>query len=228
MKMPIQKTVKLFCGLLFVLSTFAMCSSSGKYWMYVGTYTGKGSQGIYAYRFNPSTGEAIPAGLAAETENPSILAVDPTGHYLYAVNEVDKFQGQPTGGVSVFAIDPASGKLKFLQEVASRGAGPAHLAFDKSGTYLLVANYSGDNVAVFPVSGDGNLGAASAFVQHSGASVNLARQSAPHPHEIQPSPDNRFVLVADLGLDQLLVYRFDANQGTFVSDMRTAGYLGKL
>ena len=130
------------------------------------------------------------------------------------MNELDTFRDEPAGAVSVFAIDRGSGKLKLLQQVSSLGAGPAHLSLDKSARYLLVANYNGGNVAVFPIGDDGRLGRHSAFVQDAGSGVNPERQAGPHAHSIQVTNDNRFAIVADLGLDKLFVYRFDADTGS--------------
>jgi len=182
--------------------------------VYVGTYTGHGSQGIYAYRLDPETGQTTAIGLVAETENPTFLAVHPSGRYLYAVNEVDEFEGKPSGAVSAFSIDRKSGALMLLNRVPSLGKGPAHLSLDQTGKYLLVANYGGGSVAVFPIGDDGRIGTSTAFVQHSGSGANPERQAGPHAHQIIVSPDNRFALVADLGLDEVLVYKFDAKQGT--------------
>ena len=185
---------------------------------YVGTYTDHGSKGIYAYRFDSATGASTSLGLAAESANPSFLAIAPSGKFLYAVNEISKFNGQPTGAVSAFAIQPKTAKLTLLNQVSSRGAGPAHIALDRSGKYALVSNYDAGSVTVFPLLEDGSLGEATAFVQHKGSSVNKERQEGPHAHAAAFSPDNRFVIVADLGLDQLLVYRFNAAAGTLASD----------
>jgi 6-phosphogluconolactonase len=202
-----------FICLLAVLLVAGAEVPAAEYLVYVGTYTGAGSEGIYAFRFDPDTGATRAAGLAAATDNPSFLAVDPNGRFLYAVNEVDSFGSEPTGAVSVFAIDRESGELGLLQQVSSLGAGPAHLSLDRTARYLLVANYNGGNVAVFPIGEDGRLSPHSAFVQGVGSSVNPARQAGPHAHFIQVSNDNRFAIVADLGLDQLLVHRFDASTG---------------
>jgi 6-phosphogluconolactonase len=185
-----------------------------KYLFYVGTYTDHGSKGIYAYRFDSATGESSSLGLAAESTAPSFLAIALSGRFLYAVNETSQFNGQPTGAVSAFAIQPQTAKLTLLNQVPSRGEGPAHIALDRSGKYALVSNYDRGSIAVFPVLPDGRLGDATAFVQHKGSSVNKERQEGPHAHAAAFSPDNRFVIVADLGLDQLLVYRFDAAAGT--------------
>jgi 6-phosphogluconolactonase len=181
---------------------------SSKYLVFVGTYTDKESKGIYAYRFDPVSSQLLPLGLVAETTNPSFLLTDRNARFLYAVNELQKYEGEASGGVSSFIIDHSSGHLSRLNEVPSRGADPCYLSFDKSGHYVLVANYTGGSVAVFPVSKDGSLGAPSAFVQHSGSGPNRERQEGPHAHWIQTSPDNRFALAADLGLDEIVVYRF--------------------
>ena len=186
---------------------------SREYLVYFGTYTGKGSKGIYACRFRPSTGKLTPVELAAETVNPSFLAVDPAQRYLFAANEIGDYRNAKSGSVSSFAIDRRSGKLTPLNTVASRGADPCHLTVDKTGNHVLVANYTGGSVAVLPVKADGMLGEASDFVQHLGSSVNPERQHEPHAHDVVLTPDNRFAVVADLGLDKLLVYRFDLEKG---------------
>jgi 6-phosphogluconolactonase len=194
----------------------APAANQGKYLFYVGTYTEEGSKskGIYAYRYDAATSEIAPLGLAAETTNPSFIAPHPNGRFLYAVNEIGKYKGPNSGGVSAFSIDQATGKLTFLNEVASRGADPCYITVDKTGKYVLVANYTGGSVAVFPILADGELGEASAFLQHTGKGTNPARQEGPHAHSIDLSLDNRFAMVDDLGLDELLVYKFDSAKGS--------------
>jgi len=184
--------------------------------MYVGTYTRAPSKGIYGYRFQGATGAVTPmgtAGLVAETENPSFLAMHPNQRFLYAVNEVSRYEGKDGGTVSAFSIDRATGALTLLNRVSSRGGGPCHLALDRSGKWLFVANYGGGSVAAFPVQADGKVGEGSAFFQHAGASANAARQSGPHAHETVVSPDNRYVLAADLGLDKVFSYKLDPAKG---------------
>jgi 6-phosphogluconolactonase len=184
------------------------------YLVYVGTYTGPTSKGIYAFRFDAGSGKATSLGVVGETTNPSFLTVDRSRTHLYAVNEVGDYQEQKSGGVSAFSIDRETGKLAFLNEVSSRGAGPCYLTLDKTGKYVLVANYDAGNVAVFPVLEDGKLGDASNVIQHTGHGPDAERQEGPHAHEIELSPDNHFAIASDLGLDKLLVYRFDASNGT--------------
>lgn len=191
----------------------------GKYVVYVGTYTAKtASKGIYSYGFDATTGKLTPMGLVAETTNPSFLALHPNGRFLYAVNEVGDYQGQKSGAVSAFAIDPASGKLTLLNQMATRGADPCYVSLDKTGHHVLVANYNGGSVIVFPVLADGRLGEATAFVQHQGHSVNPQRQQGPHAHMIELAPQGNFALTADLGLDELLIYRFDAAKGSLAAN----------
>ncbi|HEY4765303.1 MAG TPA: lactonase family protein [Candidatus Sulfotelmatobacter sp.] len=203
---------------LFVstLLSVAAGEAHGTYIFYVGTYTedGSKSKGIYAYRFDSETGQTMPMGLAAETTNPSFVALHPNGRFLYAVNEVGNYKGPNSGGVSAFSIDRATGKLTFMNEVPSRGADPCYITVDKTGKYVLVANYTGGSIAVFPVLPDGKLGEASAFLQHSGHGVNPERQEKAHAHSIDLSPDNRFAMVDDLGLDELFVYKFDSSNGS--------------
>jgi len=192
----------------------ASAQTNNKYLVYVGTYSQRGSQGIYVYRYDAGTGQMTPLGVAAQTKDPSFLVIHPNRKWLYAVNEGQTYKGQASGGVSAFAIDRATGKLAFLNEVASRGTDPCYIALDRTGKFALVANYSSGSVAVFPVLADGRLGEASAFDQHQGSGPNHARQEGPHAHWIDLSPDNRFALNADLGLDEILVYRFDAAKGS--------------
>jgi 6-phosphogluconolactonase len=189
-------------------------NARGSYLVYVGTYTGPTSKGIYAYRFNAATGQSTSLGLVAETSNPSFLAIDRTRRFLYAVNEISDYQGQKSGGVSAFAIDRKTGKLTFLNEVPSRGTDPCYVTLDKSGEYVLVANYGGGNVAAFPILNEGRLGEAAAFIQHTGRGHDPERQEGPHAHEIELANDNRFAIAADLGLDELLIYHFDPAHGT--------------
>ena len=201
---------------LYLLTILAVAADKpGKYLFYVGTYTEEGSKskGIYAYGYDAATSQITSLGLAAETTNPSFVAPSPDGKYLYAVNEVGNYKGPNSGGVSAFSIDRATGKLTFLNEVASRGADPCYIIVDKSGKYVLVANYTGGSIAVFPVLADGKLGEASAFVQHTGHGTDPKRQEGPHAHSIDLSADNRFAMVDDLGLDELLVYKFDSAKG---------------
>jgi len=191
----------------------AVLAETNKYLVYVGTYTVRGSKGIYAYRYDASTGQLEDLGLAAETPSPSFLAISPNHKFLYTANETNEYQGQSSGIVSAFSIDAKTGKLTLLNQKASRGASPCHISLDHTGKFVLVANYTGGNLAVFPVEEDRRLGEASDFIQHIGSGPNHDRQEKAHAHWIDLSADNRFVLNADLGLDEVFVYHFDASKG---------------
>jgi len=213
-------SITYFFLLLSAVCVGAPAKHHTKYLVYIGTYTQEGSEskGIYGYRFDSNTAGLVPMGLAAESINPSFLAVHPNHRFIYAVNEISNYNGQKSGAVSAFAIDRATGKLTLLNQVATRGGDPCYISLDKTGKNVLLANYAGGSIAVFPVLEDGRLGEASAFVQHSGHGTNPERQEGPHAHSIDLSPDNRFALVDDLGLDETLVYRFDSAKGALTSD----------
>ncbi len=184
--------------------------------VYFGTYTGGKSKGIYVSRFDPATGTLAAPKLAVETTNPSFLAIHPQRRLLFAVGEMEAFQGKGAGAVSAFAIDADTGELTLLNQQPSGGAGPCHLVVDKAGKNVLVANYGGGSVAVLPIGADGRLREATAVIQHTGSSVNPQRQKEPHAHSINLDATNRFAFAADLGLDRVLVYKFAANKGTLV------------
>ena len=176
--------------------------------VYVGTYTGAKSKGIYKLTMNAETGALSKPELAAETKSPSFLALHPNNKVLYAIAEVNDVNGKKGGGVSAFAIDPASGKLTLLNQQTSGGAGPCYVATDPSGKVAMVANYGGGSVESLPIKEDGSLGEPATFVQHTGKGPT-PRQKGPNAHSINASPDGRFALAADLGLDKVLIYRID-------------------
>lgn len=178
--------------------------------LYVGTYTDDGkSEGIYLVRMNPQTGGLRLAGSVSAGANPSYLAVHPNGRVLYAVNEVDKYNGRATGAVTSFAIKRDTGGLTKLGEVPSEGAAPCYISVDRSGRAVLVANYNGGSVALLPIQSDGTLGLATSVVKHAGRGPVADRQGEPHAHCILTDPTNNFVLAADLGADRVFVYRLD-------------------
>ena len=202
----------------FILTIAMLTGAEGKkqtgYLIFVGSYTGPSSKGIYVYRFDPKTGKTEELGLAAETANPSFLTLDPSRRFLYAVNEISNFHNQHTGAISSFKVDPKTGKLTLLNQVSSAGAGPCFIAFDRTGKHLLAANYEAGSVAVFPILPDGRLGEATSSIQHSGHGADPERQEGPHPHWIGLSANNKFAVTTDLGLDRLFVYRFDRSAGS--------------
>jgi 6-phosphogluconolactonase len=229
-----SKPYSLFLSLVFILAvlTCQLAAAQGNdYFMYFGTYTGfkfvtqskthgvgdSHSQGIYVSRFNAATGEMGQPQLAGEIVNPAFLAVHPNHRFLYAVTEDPLSVGPPldhSSYVSAFAIDRATGKLRLLNALPTGGTSTCYLSIDKTGKFLLFANFGSGSVSVMRVKDDGSLGEQTAFMQHIGHSEsNLPIQSGSHPHSILVSPDNRYVLVSDLGLDKIFIYRFDAQTG---------------
>lgn len=192
--------------------------------LFVGTYTepirfgtgkvlqGKG-EGIYAYRLDQSSGALRLVGKTTGVANPSYLALDRSGAFLYAVNELKTFDGKPTGTVSAFAVDARTGALRFLNRQPTHGTDPCHVVLDDAREHAFVANFMSGSVCVLPIAADGTLGAACDFVQHVGSSIDPNRQSGPHAHSLTLDPSNRFAFVPDLGLDKLMLYRFDRERG---------------
>jgi len=229
----VRSNRRTFC-LLLVLTSLACqvaVAQSGDYLMYFGTYTGfkfvshsatigvgeSHSKGIYVSRFHAATGEMSAPELAAEIVNPSFLTVHPNHRFLYSVSEDPLSLGPPLAHasyVSAFAIEPATGKLRLLNTIPTGGTSTCHLSMDKTGKFVLLANFGSGSISVVRVNDDGSLGQQTAFVQHLGhGSPDVPVQSGPHPHTIVVSPDNRYVIVSDLGVDKVFIYRFDANTG---------------
>ena len=195
------------------------------YHVYIGTYTTRGSEGVYLGRFDDDTGQVKVLSLAAKLENPTFLAVHPSGRTLYVAHDapgttVPEVDGAPEGAVSAFAIDSGSGALSALgQQQPSMGVTPCHVSIDATGRYLMVANFrgvEGGTVAMLPIQDDGSLGAPTCQVQHEGSGPHPTRQTGPHAHSITPAPSNRFAYAADLGIDKVLIYRMDLELGQLV------------
>jgi 6-phosphogluconolactonase len=191
-------------------------SAKDNYLVFIGTYNGTKSKGIYVSRLDTATGKLSQPELAAESIHPTFLAVHPNQRFLYAANETGNYASTKSGAISAFAIDASTGKLTLLNQQSSGGGGPCHLIVDRAGKNVLAANYGGGSVAVLPIQENGRVGEATAFVQHQGSSVNPRRQEGPHAHFIITDPANRFALACDLGLDKVLVYRFDSARGALV------------
>ncbi len=195
--------------------------------VYVGTYTepirfgtgqvleGKG-RGIHILRLDMATGALTPCGLAEGVRNPSFLAFHPSRRFLYAVNELKEYEGEPSGAVSAFAIHPETGALTFLNSRPTHGTDPCHVTVDPAGRVVLVANFASGSVCALPILADGSLGEPSAFIQHRGSSVDPVRQAGPHAHAVTLDESGRFLFVPDLGLDRVMIYRLDAERGALV------------
>jgi 6-phosphogluconolactonase len=176
----------------------------------VGTQTSGTSKGVYSYAFDADTGEVRGLGLAAEADNPTFLALAPNGRTVLVANELDTYEGKSGGAVSSYTLDRTNARLIKINEVASMGGGTCHVAFDHTGRSVFAANYGGGSAASFSVGEDGRLSAAVSFLQYTGQGPDKERQKGPHAHRVTVSPDNRFLLVNDLGLDMIHVYRLDA------------------
>ena len=190
----------------------SLSAKSSELLVYVGTYTNKGSKGIYVCKFNLSTGELKPFS-TIQSDSPAFLAIDRKRKFLYAANEIGQFQGKPSGAVSAFAINQKTGELTFLNQQATNSPGPCSVIVDKTGKCVLAANYSGGSVSVFPAKADGSLSEISDLVQHQGSSINPNRQKEPHAHTIIIDDSNRFAFCADLGMDKVMSYKLDAKKG---------------
>jgi len=194
--------------------------------VYIGTYTPTEApteqevDGIYIYRLDMASGTLHPLSAVAGLTNPSYLAVDPQRRFLYTVQEMEAHADQPGGAVSGFAIDPHTSALKQINTQPTHGIHPCYVSIDQNGRWLMVANYGSGNVCVLPIEANGALGPATAVIQHSGSSVDPERQKGPHAHSIMVDPSNRFVLAADLGLDQIVVYQLDDEHGLLTEHHR--------
>ena len=207
--------------------------ANGRFLAYAGTYSspqgpedspGRG-QGIYQFEMDPASGALSQRALFPNAANPAWLALDASRKHLYAANETAVFEGAQSGSVSAYSIDESNGNLTLLNTVSSKGAGPAHLSVHPSGRHVLVANYGGGTVAVLPVRPNGELGAATDVKRDQGAVASSRAASAPpgsfaisghdrpHAHMVQADPSGSFVLASDLGLDRILIWKFDAATG---------------
>lgn len=203
-------------ALAFLGTLTALCQAQDQpkaqeYAVYIGTYTNNLSKGIYLSFLDTTTGKLSEPKLVAELKNPSFLVVHPNGARLYAVSEIG---GKMGGGLTEFSIDGQGGLTK-LVTVPTLGNGPCHVNLDPQGKVVLVANYGGGSVAAFPITKKG-LGEASSFIQHKGSSVNQQRQEAPHAHSVNVDATGKYVVAADLGTDDLFVYKLDADKAKLV------------
>lgn len=200
---------------LILISSVA---SAAEHRVFIGTYT-RGdsiSEGIYTTTFDTESGKLAPATLAAKTDNPSFLTVHPSNKFLFACIETNDYEGNPTGAVAAFKINADNGQLELINQRSSKGGAPCHCNVDATGRFLLVANYLGGNVAVFPIADDGALAEPSCVINHIGSGPNKQRQEGPHAHSINLSADNKFAYAADLGIDRVMIYRFDSQDGRLV------------
>ncbi|MFD1142364.1 lactonase family protein [Larkinella insperata] len=199
---------RLFLLLALLVSALAEAQSP-KEIIYVGTYSTRGSEGIYVLEFDRSAGSLKQLQTVSNAKSPSFLAVHPSGKYLYSVNEA----AANSGGVSSYSIEPKTGKLTMMNQQSSHGRGPCHIAVDQTGKLAFVSNYGGGTFTVLPIKNDGTLGAATDTLKYEGKGANSQRQEKPHIHSATVSPNNRFVYVCDLGTDKVYIYEFDKASG---------------
>lgn len=178
---------------------------------FIGTYTRLGSEGVYTLRLNGETGELTQVSVATGLENPSFVALDPSGDHLYAVSESSGFNG--SGGITAFNVNRSTGELTQINQQSTGGPGPCHLMIDDSDSVAIVTNYAGGSVSIHPLSADGSVGEYTDFIQHVGSSVNKQRQQEAHAHSVNIDNANNRAYVCDLGKDQVLTYDIDIANG---------------
>lgn len=208
----IQNLIKLL--IMLIIATCCRNEQSDiKEIMYVGTFDERDSQGIYVYEFNRDSVGFTLLQTIPEQKSPSFLEIHPSKKFLYAVNRSSVVDGKEWGTISAFLIDSASGMLTLINEQSSYGRGPCHISFDKSGKFAFVSNYNDGNLVVYAVLDNGNVSDSLQLVQHHGNGINPERQEGPHVHSAMVSPDNRFLYVADLGIDRVMIYELDSSSG---------------
>jgi len=201
-----MKTLFVLATALFTFLAGTAGAQSPKEVIYVGTYSTRGSEGIYVFEFDRANGALRQLQTVSNAKSPSFLAIHPSGKFLYSVNEA----AQNSGGVSAYAIDRKTGKLALINQQSSHGKGPCYISVDDQGKVAFVANYGEGTFTVLPIEASGALGAATDTIRYTGTGPDQQRQDKPHIHSATVSPDNRFVYVADLGTDKLYIYEIDA------------------
>ncbi len=192
--------------LLLLFLAYPGSSIAQTFYLFAGTYTGTGSKGIYVYQFDAGTGKATLLSNTENVTNPSYLTVGPNGKYVYAVNETG---GPNPGRVSSFLFNHKNAELTFISDQPTGGDDPCYVTIDNTGKWLFVANYSGGSASVLPVDKNGSLKPVVQLIQDSGSSVNKQRQGKAHVHSTVLSPDQKFLFTPDLGLDKVMIYKFN-------------------
>ncbi len=194
-----------------IASAFLFQPASNENYLIVGTYTGGKSEGIYVYKFNSADGSSKEVS-HIKTSNPSFVAVSPDQRFVYAVHEDADGSGKG-GEISAFSFNKKTGVLTYINEQPTKGDHPCYVVVDKTGKWVIAANYTSGSLSVLPVKRDGSLGAPTTVIQHEGSGFNKERQSGPHVHCTLLSADNRFLFVPDLGIDKVMIYAFNATTG---------------
>jgi 6-phosphogluconolactonase len=194
----------------FLLISLMLKMNAAPILVFVGAYAGKPDEGISVYTMCDQSGKLTQTTVLGGQKNPSFVEVHPSGEFLYAVNEIGNFEGEKQGAVSAYSVDPKTGNLTLLNQQPTKGASPCHISISKDGKSALIANYTGGSVASYRIGDDGKLSPPVSFHQHEGSSVNPSRQKGPHGHAINLDPSNQYAFASDLGLDKILIYKFDA------------------
>ncbi len=211
---------------LILAAALPAVAAANEYFVYFGTYSKAPSKGIYRARFDTATGKLSAAELAIEAKDPSFVALHPNGKVLYAVDEsLDSKKNPGANGIAAYSIDAKTGALKLISQQSFEGSGPCHVSVDRDGRCVFIANYNTGSIAAMPLDQDGRISPVSSFVQHTGSGANPGRQASPHAHSIYTTPDNRFVLAADLGADKVFIYRFEAATGKLTANDPASGVL---
>ncbi len=201
--------------LLLITGSLWSCADepSAKEYIYVGTFHGENSEGLYVFEFDREQGTFRQIQTVSDRQEPNFQAIHPNGDYLYSVSGQAFSDDTNHGTVSAYRIDRETGRLELINERSSEGRHPAHVSVDPLGRFVYASNYSSGNLSVFSIEEDGSLSKVLDVVQHEGSSVNEQRQRAPHVHAADPSPDGRFLYVSDLGIDRIMIYEVDQDTG---------------
>jgi 6-phosphogluconolactonase len=196
------------CSLAMIIASCGQTAAppADEHYLLIGTYTSGKSEGIYVYKFNSKDGSFQPVSIGKGIKNPSYLAIAPDNKHVYSVSE-----GDNEGAITAFSFD--KGTLNLLNAQPSGGNGPCYVAVDRTGKWVATGNYGSGSLAILPVKPDGSLGAPTTKIAHEGKSVNVNRQEKPHVHATVFSPGNDYLFVPDLGMDKVMVYRFDEKTG---------------
>jgi 6-phosphogluconolactonase len=200
-----KKISSLKFPIAFLLAFFFFSCSAQKYYLFVGTYTNTDSKGIYIYNFDSQTGEATWISNTDSVTNPSYLTISKNQKYVYAVNETN---GVNPGRVTAYSFDKKNGSLHFLNTTASGGDDPCYISTTADNKWLAVANYSSGTATVFPINKNGTVAPYSQIIYDS-VYKNSGEIAKAHVHETVFSPDEKFLLTPDLGLDEVITYQFD-------------------
>jgi 6-phosphogluconolactonase len=200
-----KKIFSVCCGFLFAwLSGYTQ--QTKKEIIYAGTFSERGSKGIYVFQFDRESLRLTELQTIADRESPTFIELHPSGKYLYAAYRSGT---NNQGTLTAYRIDPANGKLTKINEQSSKGASPCHVSIDPKGRFVYVSNYAGGNLAVYPIRADGSLAIPTDTVQHTGHSLHKERQKEPHMHSIIPAIDGNFIYASDLGIDKIMIYKID-------------------